>query len=159
MIDLIATIKAKLGPLPKFIASELGQVVKHKKNGHFVTDCPFCASRNTLWINDNVCNCFKPHCAARVHMDLINFYARLYEIDNGEAIKLLASKLPPGAISDPQPGPAKFANLANVDLWDLPDWLESRGLEVAGVMEWRPDPAAPGKLKAYLPVREATKCN
>jgi len=92
-------------------------------------------------------------------MDLINFYARLYEIDNGEAIKLLASKLPPGAISDPQPGPAKFANLANVDLWDLPDWLESRGLEVAGVMEWRPDPAAPGKLKAYLPVREATKCN
>jgi len=156
MSDLIATIKAELGPLPKFVASETSQRVVHKKNGHYLTDCPFCHSGKTLWINENVCNCFRKKCAAENHMDLINFFARLHEVDNRIAIEQLAKRLP-GYTQHVDRSPIILEPLATMDLWDLPGWLEQTGREVAGLIEWVADPKNPQLLRAFLPVREVAK--
>lgn len=156
MSDLIATIKNELGPLPKFIASETNQRVIHKKNGHFLTDCPFCNHAKMLWANDHVCNCFRKKCAAGTHMDIINFYARLYGVDNRTAIEQLARRLPSNITQKEKP-PIVMASLATLDLWDLPAWLEATGREVAGMMEWVKDPDNPNLMRAFLPVREVAK--
>lgn len=89
-------------------------------------------------------------------MDIINFYARLYGVDNRTAIEQLARRLPSNITQKEKP-PIVMASLATLDLWDLPAWLEATGREVAGMMEWVKDPDNPNLMRAFLPVREVAK--
>jgi len=77
----------------------LQNYVNLKKSGSdfFLCHCPFCQTdtparaKPKFWIHarKDVCNCFRPKCAAPKPMDVINLYARLENITNADAIRAL----------------------------------------------------------------------
>lgn len=65
--------------------------------------CPFCqhgkgnkGDVRRFWVNTTagLCNCFHPVCAAHKPMDVINFWARVHNISNDQAIRDLFLGMP-----------------------------------------------------------------
>lgn len=85
-------------PLPSFIARYTNGL-KPSGPGFFIGRCPFHQkptdppSKRKFWVNERlgVCGCFVPRCAGQQPngkpMDIINFWARLQDIPNNEAIE------------------------------------------------------------------------
>jgi len=87
--DIIGKIKRRIY-LSTYIAKLVqGQV---KSSGQYlVCKCPFCNTKNKMWISKNgYCNCFK--CQFPKSMDLLNFYCRFYDVELDEAIHKLAQE-------------------------------------------------------------------
>jgi DNA primase len=100
MTDLIDQIRAAL-PIAPFVARYTNGL-KPTGLGFFTGRCPFHQPesdplrKRKLWVNANkgICGCFDPACQRdRPPMDVINFYARLHNITNAEAISELAKEL------------------------------------------------------------------
>ena len=96
MSTLILQIRERL-PLAPFVAQYSGGVKQSGRGWFVAVTCPFCTGHKKLWIDGRpgrqVCNCFKPTCAAFRPMDVINFYARLKGLDNRRAIEELAREV------------------------------------------------------------------
>lgn len=99
-MTLIEQIKAAL-PIAPFVAKHTNGL-KPTKQGWFVGRCPFHQpeddppKKRKLWVNagKGICGCFDPTCPAhRPPMDVVNFYARLKNISNSQAIDELAREL------------------------------------------------------------------
>jgi len=65
--------------------------------------CPFCQNgkgvrgdTRRFWVNvtEGLCNCFHPACAAHKPMDVINFWARVHNVSNDQAIRDLYMMMP-----------------------------------------------------------------
>ena len=90
----IARIKAAF-PIAPFVAPHTNGLKKSGR-GWFTGHCPFHKSeKRTFWVNPakGLCGCFVPGCQGDIlPMDVINFYARLHDIDNTEAVRQLVKK-------------------------------------------------------------------
>lgn len=100
--SLVEQIKASI-PFAPFVARRTNGLKRSSRDGAwYVGRCPFHQSssdppgKRKLWVNveRGLCGCFVPRCQAQAPggkpMDLINFYARLKNINNGQAIDELA---------------------------------------------------------------------
>ena len=90
-------------PIARFVAPYTNGLKPSGPSGHqgkwFIGRCPFHQSKTNkrnLWVNTDkgICGCFVPRCpASKKPLDVINFYAMLKGISNGEAIQQLADSL------------------------------------------------------------------
>lgn len=96
--NLVQQIRAAL-PIAAFVAPYTNGL-KSTGRGWYIGRCPFHqpatdpANKRKFWVNSDkgICGCFVPRCLAyRPPMDVINFYARLKDISNREAIQELAN--------------------------------------------------------------------
>ncbi len=81
----------------------IGHTVKKVGKG-WLTNCPFPDNHKhkdadpSFWIADNadkqLCNCYKESCASSKPMDYIDLYARINNIPNGEAYKIIHNVKP-----------------------------------------------------------------
>lgn len=99
-MSLIDDIRSHL-PIAPFVAPYTGGL-KPTGQGWFTGRCPFHQSeddppkKRKFWVNSEkgICGCFVPRCPAhRPPMDVVNFYARLKNIPNSQAIDELAREL------------------------------------------------------------------
>jgi len=96
----IDDIKTRV-PLAPFISRYTNGLKPSGGAGFFIGRCPFHQSasdppsKRKFWVNERlgVCGCFVPRCAAQQPngkpMDVINFWSRLQDISNNEAIEQL----------------------------------------------------------------------
>lgn len=87
-------------PLAPYISPHTNGLKQSRKRPHFFTGhCPFHnGDKRTFWVNTDVdvCGCFVPRCQGdRPPMDVINVYARLNNLTNGQALTELWHKLHP----------------------------------------------------------------
>lgn len=88
----------KAFPIAPFVAPYT-KGLRKSGDGWFIGFCPFHnadkPTKKTFWVNPakGVCNCFVPRCKADKPMDVINFYARMQNISNQEAIDILKLKI------------------------------------------------------------------
>jgi len=99
-MSLVAEIRQKL-PIAPFVAAHTGGLKPSGQN-FFTGRCPFHqtdrepSGKRKFWVNSakGICGCFVPACQAQASagkpMDVVNFYARLKGISNGQAIEELA---------------------------------------------------------------------
>lgn len=99
--NFIAHIRAFF-PIARFVAPYTGGL-KPTKPGWYIGRCPFHQdpqdppNKRKFWVNADkgICGCFVPRCQGdRPPMDVINFWARLRDISNREALRELAERLP-----------------------------------------------------------------
>jgi len=97
MKSLIDQIKDHF-PIAPFVAQYTGGL-KPSGKGWFIGRCPFHQPaddppyKRKFWVNPQlgVCGCFVPRCQAdQPPMDVVNFYARIKQISNDQAIQELA---------------------------------------------------------------------
>lgn len=92
MNNIIRQIKER-HPIQRFVAPHT-RGLKNSDGGKgewFIGYCPFHThgyKRPNFWVNikTQTCNCFIPGCKAETPMDVINFYARLHNLTNLDAI-------------------------------------------------------------------------
>lgn len=98
--DLITKIREAY-PLAPFVSPYTGGL-KRTKEGWFIGRCPFHQdptdppNKRKFWVNveKGICGCFVPRCQGnRPPMDVINFYARLKNLTNSEAVKELSARI------------------------------------------------------------------
>jgi hypothetical protein len=102
-MNLVEQIRAKVD-LASFVAPYT-HGLKPTRPGWFIGRCPFHqpesdpSRKRKFWVDARpgrqVCGCFVPRCQAQAPgggkpMDIINFYARLNQISNAQAITELA---------------------------------------------------------------------
>jgi DNA primase len=99
-MNTVNEIRQKL-PLAPFVAAYTGGLKPTGQN-FFTGRCPFHqldrapSAKPKFWVNSTkgICGCFVPTCQAQAPggkpMDVVNFYARLKRISNGQAIAELA---------------------------------------------------------------------
>lgn len=97
MTDLVTQIKKKFR-LAEIVAPYTGGLRPPTVTsyGHYLNGwCPWCQNGvkqpgqpKRFWVNTEaeICNCFHPACASQIPMDVINFYARVRQISNAQAI-------------------------------------------------------------------------
>lgn len=98
MTDLISQIKSTF-KLAEIVAPYTGGLRPPAQTnyGQYLNGwCPFCQNgihqkgeAKRFWVNTEaeICNCFHPACASQIPMDVINFWARIYQISNDQAIR------------------------------------------------------------------------
>jgi hypothetical protein len=98
MTDLVTQIKDKF-PLASIVAPYTGGLrppVQTNYGQYLNGWCPWCQNGNKqpdhpkrFWVNTetSTCNCFNPACCSPVPMDVINFWARIHQISNEQAIQ------------------------------------------------------------------------
>lgn len=90
----VDAIKSKIKIAP-FVAQHTRGLKPMRNRRFMVGFCPFHqapgAKLRKFWVNvdDGLCNCFVPRCAADKPMDVINFYARVKGIPLHQAIEEL----------------------------------------------------------------------
>lgn len=101
MDDRITQVKQHY-KLPAIVAPYTGGLRAPQQThwGNYMNGwCPWCQNgqkqpneARRFWVNveAGICNCFHPACAADRPMDVINFWARIKQITNQEAIRDLA---------------------------------------------------------------------
>ena len=104
-MNLVDQIRDRLA-IAQFVALYTNGL-KPTGGGWFIGRCPFHQSdsdppsKRKFWVDarpgHQVCGCFVPHCQAQAPgggkpMDVINFYARLKNISNSQAIDELAKR-------------------------------------------------------------------
>lgn len=96
----VTKIRAAL-PIAPFVAPYTGGL-KPSGNGWYIGRCPFHQpasdppNKRKFWVNPakGICGCFVPRCqAGQPPMDVINFYARLHNLTNGQAITELVNRI------------------------------------------------------------------
>lgn len=100
---IVEQIKERL-PIVPFVA-QYTNGLKSTGRGWYTGRCPFHQphtdppNKRKFWVSEvkGICGCFVPRCNSnqpgQKPMDVINFYARLHQISNNEAIEILAKQL------------------------------------------------------------------
>lgn len=103
-MDLVSQIKEHFN-LAAVVAPHTSGLSKPQQTNYgqyFNGWCPWCQNgvkqpgkpkRFYVNVEIGLCNCMHPACASLKPMDVINFYARLWNVTNQEAIKDLRAQL------------------------------------------------------------------
>jgi len=78
----------------EFVTKHTGHCFRQLRGREYwLGQCPFCQNKKVFWVNTltGFCGCWRAKCQADAPgggrpMDVINFYARLYHVDNSQAI-------------------------------------------------------------------------